>query len=301
MARPLADNRVRIAVPCAHSEPVMECLRQIVDADLASPIAIGDVSFINKSVLAHGIPVGRLEVIKADDEHDALRIAINLAKEGGVDAIMKGHHHTDALLAAILDRASGLRTERRLSHIYYITSLGTRPLLITDSGVNIAPDAAIKCEILRNAVRFAHATGISKPRVAIISATEEPSSKMPSSVDAREVMEFAQAEKLNCVAFGPIALDCALSKEAAVHKGLETEVAGNADIILVPNIETGNALSKLIVHGMGGVASGFVAGARIPLIVPSRADSVAARVKAIELVATQARISRHSDNLVLGR
>ncbi|MGX9393883.1 phosphate acyltransferase (plasmid) [Nitrobacteraceae bacterium UC4446_H13] len=285
MNRTSTSKRVRIVVPCAHSNAVVESLRDILAADLAHPIAIGDSSLISESASAYGIPADQLEIVHADDEQEALTTAIRIAREGNADVIMKGHLHTDALLAAILDRSSGLRTERRLSHIYHITGVGPRPWLITDSGVNIAPDATIKREILRNAVNFAHSLGISRPRVAIISATEEPSSRMPSSVEAEEVMKFAQAENLECVAFGPIALDCALSEKAAASKGLKTEVAGHADIFLVPNLETGNALSKFIVHVMGGVAAGFVAGARIPLIVPSRADSSTARVKAVELVA----------------
>lgn len=284
-------QRVRIAVPCAHSDAVVESLRDILAADLAHPIAIGDSNLIAKAASVCGIPEGHLEIVHADSEHDAIRIMIEIVRENKADAIMKGHLHTDTLLAAVLDRSSGLRTSRRLSHIYHITGIGDRPLLITDSGVNIAPDLFIKQEILRNVVNFALSVGIPRPRVAIISATEEPSSRIPSSIEARQVMEFAQVEKLDCVAFGPIALDCALSIKAAASKGLQTEVAGSADVLLVPNLDTGNALSKLIVHAMGGVAAGFVAGARLPLIVPSRADSPAARVKAVEIVASRAGVS----------
>lgn len=295
------SKRVRIVVPCAHSDAVMGSLRDILAADLAHPIAIGDSQLISKAASACLIPTGQLDIIHADNEHDALGKTVQIARDGDADAIMKGHLHTDVLLAAILDRSSGLRTARRLSHIYHITGIGPQPLLITDSGVNIAPNAEIKQEILCNAVNFAHSIGISRPRVAIISATEEPSARMPSSVEARQVMEFARAEKLDCIAFGPIALDCALSDKAATSKGLQTEVAGHADILLVPNLEVGNALSKFIVHVMGGIAAGFVAGARIPLIVPSRADSSAARVKAVELVASQHRDAAISAFQAIGR
>lgn len=294
MNQPSVRDSIRVAVPCAHSKYVMESLGQILVAGLAHPIAIGDADLISKTASVCGVPMDRLEVIHADDEDDALGRAVQLAREGNAEVIMKGHLHTDALLSAILNRSSGLRTGRRLSHIYHITGIGMRPLLITDSGVNIAPDVAIKCEILRNAVAFANTMGNSRPRVAILSATEAPSMQMPSSVEARAVMEFAEAESLKCVAFGPIALDCALSEAAAAAKGLTTEVAGNADILLVPNLETGNVLSKFIVHVMGGIAAGFVTGANIPLIVPSRADSPAARVKAVKLAVSGIHRARDS-------
>lgn len=278
-----APQTPRLAVPCAQSAFVMTCLREVIAGGLARPVAIGPTAAIAQAALDHDVPLDALDILPADGEHDAVRQATDLARDGAVAAIMKGHVHTDVLLSAVLAPEAGLRTGSRLSHIYHVTGIGRRPLIITDSGVNIAPDAPTKLAILSNAVAFAHDIGIPRPRVAILSATEEPTPRMPSSMEARAVMEAARSAGLACIAFGPIALDCALSHEAAAAKQLENEVAGEADILLVPNIETGNALSKLMVHAMGAVAAGLVLGARVPLIVPSRADPPSARLEAVRI------------------
>ena len=204
--------------------------------------------------------------------------------------MVKGHLHTDVLMRAYLKKEFGLLEGKRLSHIWHMSSdLLKKPLFITDGALNVAPRVDIKLHILRNAIEFANKTGLIKPKVAILSGTEDPIESMPSSVEAKEVMELAKKENVNAYVHGPLALDNAISKEAAKIKNIQNDVAGDADILLVPNLETGNSLSKIMVYFMQACAAGIIVGGKVPVVVSSRADNKISKLASIaaSIIATQ--------------
>ena len=182
----------------------------------------------------------------------------------------------------VLKREYNLLGKTRLSHIWHMTTPQLKkPLFITDGALNVLPRVDIKLQILKNAVQFCNKLNISKPKVAILSGTEDPIDSMPSSVDAKKVMELALEEKINAFVHGPLAFDNAVSKEAAKIKGINNDVAGDADVLLVPNLETGNSLSKIMVYFMNACAAGIVIGGKVPVVVPSRADSKNSKLASI--------------------
>jgi len=189
-----------------------------------------------------------------------------------------------------LKKDFGLIEGKRLSHIWHMTiEKDDKPLFITDGALNVAPRIDVKMHILKNVINFANQINIAKPRVAILSGTEDPIDSMPSSTEAKELMERAQEENINAYVHGPLAFDNAVSPDAASIKNISSEVAGKADILLVPNLETGNALSKIMVYFMSACAAGFIVGGKVPVVVTSRADSSASRIASIAaaVIATQ--------------
>jgi phosphate acetyltransferase len=181
-----------------------------------------------------------------------------------------------------LKKEFGLIQSKRLSHIWHMTLYANdKPLFITDGALNVAPRLDVKLHILKNAVEFANKIGITKPRVAILSGTEDPIKSMPSSLEAKEVMERSIKEKINAYVQGPLAFDNAISPKAASIKKISGEVAGKADIILVPNLETGNSLSKIMVYFIGACAAGIIIGGKVPIVVSSRADNAASCLASI--------------------
>jgi phosphate acetyltransferase len=273
-----------MAIVAATSPAVLQSVRAAQQRGLIEPILIGASARMREAAAMIGWDLAGCQFIDAADEAAAAAEAVALVRAGAVASIMKGHLHTDTLLSAVLDRERGLRTGRRLSHIYHMALPGDpRTYLVTDSGVNVAPDIATKVDIVRNAVDLAHALGNRRPRVAILSAIEEPTSRIPSSVDARKVADIVAASGLDCEIDGPLALDNAVSPEAASLKQMKGPVAGKADILVVHDIETGNALSKMMIHFLGAVAGGLVLGAAVPLIVNSRTDPPETRIAAINI------------------
>lgn len=273
-----------IAVAAANSKMVLASARAAYEGGFFIPVLIGDVAQIERHAREIAWDLGECRLIGAADDVACAVVAAELVRRREASAIMKGNLHTDILLTAVLDKKVGLRTNRRLSHVYRMTDPhSSRAFLITDSGVNVAPDVATKVDIVRNAVDMAHALGNMKPRVAILSAIEKPTPKMPSSIAAREVRDQILASDLACYIDGPLALDNAVSNTAAAMKHLDSAVAGQADILVVHDIETGNALSKMMVHMMGAVAAGVVLGSTVPLIVNSRTDPIEARLASIEV------------------
>ena len=185
-------------------------------------------------------------------------------------------------MRSYLKKEFNLLDGRRLSHIWHMTTPQLKkPLFITDGALNVLPRVDIKLQILKNAVQFCNKLNISKPKVAILSGTEDPIESMPSSVDAKKVMELAFEEKINAFIHGPLAFDNAVSEEAATIKGIKNDVAGDADILLVPNLETGNSLSKIMVYFMKACAAGIVIGGKVPVVVPSRADTKHSKLASI--------------------
>jgi len=186
------------------------------------------------------------------------------------------------LMRTYLKKEYSLIGGKRLSHIWHMTiSQNDKPLFITDGALNVAPRIDIKMHILKNVIKFANQINISKPRVAILSGTEDPIESMPSSIEAKELMERAMNENINAYVHGPLAFDNAVSPDAAEIKKISNEVAGKADILLVPNLETGNSLSKIMVYFMGACAAGFIVGGKVPVVVTSRADNSASRIASI--------------------
>ena len=205
--------------------------------------------------------------------------------EAKVDALMKGALHTDELMATVVDKAGGLRTERRMSHVFALdVSHYAKPLFITDAAVDIAPDLDVKRDIVQNAIDLLHVLGIQSPKVAILSAVETVNSKIPSTIDAAALCKMADRGQIRGgILDGPLAFDNAISSEAARTKGISSPVAGQVDILVVPDLEVGNMLVKQLIYLAGAEAAGIVLGARIPIVLTSRADSDVARLASCAL------------------
>lgn len=281
-----AKPAVVTAVANAGTALALESARQASEEGLIVPILVGDPDAIRAAADAIEWDIGDLQLVAAEDEEEAARLAARIAGAGDARALMKGHVHTDCFVLAILDRKAGLRTGRRLTHAFHMTVPDhDKPLLITDAAVNVAPDLETKFEAMRNAVRLARALGTELPRVAILSGSEEPSESMPSSLEAADLAERASRELTGALVHGPLAFDLAVSPEAARIKGIDHPVAGNADILVAPNIETGNALFKMMVYFMSACAAGIVLGAKVPAILTSRADPPEARLASAAIAA----------------
>jgi phosphotransacetylase len=277
---------MRTAVVNAGSDVIMESVRDCVEAGLIEPLLIGDPEDIKASAGKLGFDAESFTIDIASEEEDAALKGAAHAGAGRVEAILKGHIHTDIFMRALLDKRFGLRTERRLSHIFHMTAPGhDKPLFITDGALNTHPDLETKKAILLNAVDLAHALGNERPHVALLSATEEPSDAIPSSIEAADLAAWAKANVPGAVVDGPLAFDIAVSSEAARIKGIEAPVAGSADILIVPNIDSGNALFKMMVHFMGACAAGIVLGAKVPILLSSRSDPPSARLASAALAA----------------
>jgi phosphate acetyltransferase len=281
-----ALHPVATAVASAGSPLPMESARRSAEAGLLEPILVGNQRSIEAIAEEMSWDVSNLRIVSADGETAAAETAVALARSGEAAAVMKGQVHTDVLMRAVFNRDTGLRVGRRISHVFHMTiPERTGSLLITDAAVNVSPDVATKLDIIRNAVDVLHALGNTKPKVAILSATEQPNESVPSSVAAREVSRLAREQISDALIDGPFAFDNAMSPEAAAIKGIDSPVAGQADMVLVPNIETGNTLYKCMVFLMSATAAGIVVGTRVPVILTSRADPPEARLASAALAA----------------
>lgn len=249
-------------------------------AGLIEPVLIGPRAAIEAAAKAEELSLDGLEVVDRDDAHDAAATAAAMAGEGALDCLMKGRIHTDELMAAILARSANLRTGQRMSHVFALdVPAYHKGLFITDAALNIAPDLETKASIAQNAIDLARALGITRPKVAVMSASETVMPAMPSTLDAAALAKMSERGQIaGGVVDGPFAFDNAVSGTAAELKGIGGEVAGDADILLVPTIEAGNLLAKQLVYLAGAVIAGIVLGARVPVILTSRADSIEARV-----------------------
>ena len=260
----------------------MESVHKAVQHNLINPVFIGDKNEINKHAEKLGWNISKYKIIDEKDENSTAPIAAKLASEGKIKILVKGHIHTDILLKAVLKRDLNLIGKKRLSHVWHMT-LGTddKPIIITDGVVNVLPKLEVKMHILRNAVDFANKIGISRPKVSVLSATEEVLDSVPSSIEADLITKRAKKENINADVFGPLAFDNSISKKSASIKKIKSEVAGSADILLVPNVETGNALVKMMIYFMGACAAGVVLGGKTPVVITSRSDESEARLASI--------------------
>ena len=260
----------------------IESAKQAVDANLITPIFIGDKSMIEKNAKEISWDISKFELIDEPVENNTAPIAAKLASEDKVKIIIKGHIHTDVLMKAVLKRDLNLIGKKRLSHIWHMTlEKNDKPLIITDGALNVLPKLETKMHILKNSIDFANRINIARPKVSVLSATEEILESVPSSLEANELTKRAKEEGLNADVFGPMAFDNSISEKAAQIKGIKNIVAGKADILLVPNVEAGNALVKMMIYFMGACAAGVVVGGKVPVVITSRADDVQARLASI--------------------
>ena len=260
----------------------MESVHKAVQHNLISPTFIGNETEIKKYAKKLNWNIEKYKIIDEKVEDNTAPIAAKLASEEKVRIIVKGHIHTDVLMKAVLKRDLNLIGKKRLSHVWHMTlNSDDKPFIITDGVVNVSPKLEVKMHILRNAVEFAKKIGISKPKVSVLSATEEILESVPSSIEANLITKKAKEENINADVFGPLAFDNSVSKKSAVIKKIKNEVAGNADILLVPNVEAGNALVKMMIYFMGACAAGVVVGGKAPVVITSRADESEARLASI--------------------
>lgn len=278
---------VLTAVAGADHPVAMESARQAASHGLILPVLVGDQDLIRSIAQTMDWNISGCRIVNSPGEDKAPAAAVALARGHEVSALMKGQVHTDALMSAVVNRDTGLRTGRRLSHIFHMTiPERDRVLMITDGAVNVLPNTDTKMHITQNAVDLAHALGNTNPKVALLSGTESVLDAMPSSVDAAEVVKRANnGEITGATIDGPFAFDNAISPDAARLKGVDSPVAGHADILVAPNIETGNGLFKMMAYFMSATAAGIVMGAQVPIMLTSRADPPEARVASAALAA----------------
>jgi phosphate acetyltransferase len=294
-AKRIRPPTVAVAHPCDRSS-----LEGAVDAahlGLIYPILVGPPARIHQAAAEAGSDISALPIVETEHSHASAQRAVELVREGKAEALMKGSLHTDELMSAVVKSDGGLRTARRLSHCFVMDIPGHgEPLIITDAAVNIAPTLADKVDILQNAIDLAHVLGIDQVRVAILSAVETVSPKIPSTIEAGALCKMADRGQITgAILDGPLALDNAISPAAAEIKHLNSPVAGHANVVLVPDLEAGNMLAKSLTFLASADAAGIVLGARVPIILTSRADSVHARLASCAVASLIAE-SRRTDS-----
>jgi len=269
---------VAIAHPC--DQVSLESAVAAARLRLIAPILVGPESRIREVASKHDLDIGSFEVVDAEYSNDSASKAVDLVREGRAEALMKGSLHTDELMAAVVRRDTGLRTARRISHCFIMDVPGhDQPLIITDAAVNIAPDLKAKVDIVQNAIDLAHALGSKEVRVAILSAMESVNPDVPSTLEAAALCKMADRGQITGgILDGPLALDNAISLEAAAIKKIASPVAGRANVLVVPDLEAGNMLAKSLSFLAGADAAGIVLGAKVPIILTSRADEEIARL-----------------------
>jgi phosphate acetyltransferase len=273
---------VKVAVVNAGKPLPMLSIQDAVNENLIEPIFIGDKKEIIKCAEDLQWDISKYEVIDEPVENNTAKIAAKLASENKVKIIVKGHIHTDILMKEVLKREYNLLGKTRLSHIWHMSvEKDDKPLIITDGALNVLPNIKTKMHILKNVINFSHRIGISKPKVAVLSATEEVLESVPSSLDAAELTKLAKEENLEADVFGPLAFDNSISKKSSAIKGIKNIVAGEADVLLVPSVETGNSLVKMMIYFMGACAAGVVVGGKVPVVITSRSDEAQARLASI--------------------
>ncbi|MCV3738799.1 phosphate acetyltransferase [Rhizobium sp. TRM96647] len=277
-----------IAHPC--DETSLRGALEAADMGLIVPILVGPEAKIRKVAAENGLELGGHEIVDAPHSHAAAAQAVALIREGKGDLLMKGSLHTDELMREVAASATGLRTERRISHVFVMDVPGhAETLFITDAAINIFPDLDAKRDIVQNAIDLWVTIGLGEPRVAIVSAVETVTTKIPSTIDAAALCKMAERGQITGgVLDGPLAFDNAISPEAAEIKGLTSPVAGRAQIIVVPDLEAGNMLAKNLTFLSHADAAGIVLGARVPIVLTSRADSVRSRLASCAVAALYA-------------
>lgn len=283
--------RQPLAFVRATGTATLQTARDAAAVGLATPLLVGEAAQITADAAAIGWDLAGAEIIDADGEAGAIAAAIELVQDGRAAGLVKGQLHTDVFMGGIVRRAAGIRTERRLVHVFaMVPPAGGRPLLISDAAVNIAPDTDTRTTAALEMARLLRRMGVERPRIAVLSATESELPAMPSSVEAAEIAAAARAVDKAADFAGPLSLDLAISPESAAIKQITGDspsglVAGHSDGLVVPDIVSGNVLFKSIVYFAGGLAAGVVLGGRVPIILTSRSDPPAARLASLVLAA----------------
>lgn len=273
----LRPIKMGVVHPC--DAPSLEGALAARDRGLIIPVLIGPRRKIEAVALAAGLPLANVDIVDVPHSHAAAEKAVSLARHCKLHALMKGSLHTDELMGDVVSKEHGLRTERRMSHVFVLDVKNYhKPLLVTDAAINIAPTLDEKRDIVRNAIDLAHALGVARPKVALLAAVENVESKLPSTIDAAALCKMADRGQIaGALLDGPLAFDNAISPQAAAAKGIESEVAGDADILVAPDLDAGNILAKQLVFLAGAETAGIALGARVPIVLTSRADDVRAR------------------------
>jgi phosphate acetyltransferase len=261
---------------------------------LIEPILVGPTARLHKIAEEAGLAIGRYRIVDTAYSQESARIAVELVRNGEAEALMKGSLHTDELMSAVVNREHGLRTARRLSHVFRMeVETYAKPILITDAAINIHPDLEAKVDIVQNAIDLAHVLGIAEPRVAILSAVETVNPKIQSTLDAAALCKMADRRQITGgVLDGPLAFDNAISADAARTKGIKSPVSGLADILVVPDLESGNMLAKQLEYLASAVPAGIVLGAKAPIVLTSRADNAETRMASCVIAVLMANANR---------
>jgi phosphate acetyltransferase len=266
-----------VAYPCEAS--ALAGAIEAGELGLIIPILVGPRSTIEEVAKASKIDLGKIRIVDAES-HESAAKAVELVRKGEAELLMKGSLHTDELMAAVVSREGGLRTGRRISHVF-VMDVPTyhKVLIVTDGAINIAPTLEDKVDIIQNAVDLVRSLGMENPKVAILAAVETVTSKMPATIDAAALSKMADRGQIKgALLDGPLAFDNAISKDAAKTKGIKSEVAGDPDILLAPDLEAGNMVAKQLSFLANADSAGLVLGAKVPIILTSRADSVRSRI-----------------------
>jgi phosphate butyryltransferase len=283
-----SKTKRKIAVAAAEDEAVLKSLKAAVNENIVIPVLVGDKSEIEKIAKSIGFDLNDIQIIHNDKGPNmSAQIAVSLVKNGEADILMKGFVSTGSLLKAVLDKENGLRKGQVLSHVAFFESPYYHKLLcVTDVAMNIAPDFDTKVHILNNAVEACHKIGIMNPKVAVIAAVETVNPKMEATVHAAMLKTMSDRKQISgCIVDGPLAIDNAISKEAAMHKGIVSKVAGDCDVILVPDIEAGNIFYKALNFLGGATTAAVIMGAAVPIVLTSRSDSESSKIFSITLAA----------------
>ncbi|MDO6458266.1 bifunctional enoyl-CoA hydratase/phosphate acetyltransferase [Celeribacter halophilus] len=284
----------RMAVVAPEEENALRGAMMAAEHKLIQPTLLGDQDKIHSTAKALGITLDKIELIHCATHHEAAQLAVTMVRDARANAIMKGHMHTDDLLRPILSSRNGLKTGRRLSHIFVMDVPGLDHLLmVSDAAINIAPDLPAKVDIVQNAIDLAISLGIETPKVGVLSAVETVNPKIPSTLDAAALAKMADRDQIKGgIVDGPLAMDNAISLSAARTKGIKGGVAGHADILIVPNLESGNMLAKELTFIAHAEAAGVVIGARCPIVLNSRSDSDKSRLASCAVAALHAKRAR---------
>jgi phosphate acetyltransferase len=298
-AQTQATIKVAVAHPC--DDVSLEGAVEAAQLRLIDPILVGPQERIRACAARAGLDISAMEIVNSEHSDDSAAKAVELVTAGRVEALMKGSLHTDELMAAVVSRQAGIRTARRISHCFIMDVPGhPDALIITDAAVNIAPTLDDKVDIIQNAIDLAHAMGIAEVRVAILSAMETVTAKVPSTVEAAALCKMAERGQITgALLDGPLALDNAISPKAAAIKNITSPVAGRANVLVVPDLEAGNMLAKSLSFLAQADAAGIVLGARVPIILTSRADSLLTRLAscAVAVMVAAARRKSASDSV----
>ena len=273
---------VKAAIVNAGKTLPMLSVMDAVKERLIEPVFIGDKNEIKKCADELKFDISDYKILDEPVENETAKVAAKLAAKDEIKIIVKGHIHTDVLMKEVLKREYNLIGKKRLSHIWHMSiEKEDSPLIITDGALNVNPNIKTKMHILKNVIDFCHRINIPRPKISVLSATEEVLDSMQSSVDAKEITELAKKENLNADIYGPLAFDNSVSKKSAAIKGIKNNVAGDADVLLVPNVEAGNALVKMMIYFMGACAAGVVVGGKVPVVITSRSDDATSRLASI--------------------